>query len=167
MMPSEARGEAPRVTTVKTFLDELIDDWRAMRAPAALEYTNVFGDDLSIVSDSTLKQIIFNVLDNAYDSSPDWIGVFAGREGDMLVLRVLDRGKGFEPKMLAQFGKPYQSTKGKIGGGLGLFLVMNVVRKFGGTVTADNDPEGGAVVTLQLPMEMLSMEAEDVGHIWV
>jgi len=50
---------------------------------------------------------------------------------------------------------------------LGLFLVMNIVRKFGGTVTAANDPEGGAVVILQFPMEMLSMEAEDVGHIWV
>ena len=30
--------------------------------------------------------------------------------------------------MLAQLGKPYQSTKGRPGGGLGLFLVVNVAR---------------------------------------
>ena len=45
--------------------------------------------------------------------------------------------------MLAQFGKPYQSSKGRAGGGLGLFLVVNVVRKLGGTVTAAQ-PHGSA-----------------------
>ena len=62
--------------------------------------------------------------------------------------------------MLAQFGKPYQSTKGKPGGGLGLFLAVNVVRKLGGTVTATNRPEGGAVVRLRLPMSAIELEEE-------
>ena len=43
-------------------------------------------------------------------------------------------GPGFAPEMLAQFGKPYQSSKGRPGGGLGLFLVVNVVRTLGGSV---------------------------------
>ncbi|MFT3732763.1 MAG: ATP-binding protein [Hyphomicrobium sp.] len=155
----EARGEAPRVTTVSTFLEDLIAEWRAARAPSAFDYVNAFGPDLSIVSDSTLKQIIFNVLDNAYDSSPDWVGVRVAREGDSLVLRILDRGPGFTPQMLAQFGKPYQSSKGKPGGGLGLFLVVNVIRKLGGIVSAANRPEGGAVVMLKLPLAALALGA--------
>jgi two-component system sensor histidine kinase RegB len=57
--------------------------------------------------------------------------------------------------MLALFGKPYQSSKGRPGGGLGLFLVVNVVRKLGGTVSAHNRPDGGAVVTIELPLETL------------
>lgn len=155
----EARGEAPAVTTVTTFFNALVNEWRDARAPGHLDYDNAFGTDLSIVSDSTLKQIIFNVLDNAYDSSPDWIGVSISRDGDMLVLRVLDRGPGFAPQMLAQFGKPYQSSKGKPGGGLGLFLVVNVVRKLGGSVVAANRPEGGASVTLKLPLSALALGA--------
>lgn len=155
----EARGEAPAVTTVTTFFNALVNEWRDARAPNHLDYDNAFGTDLSIVSDSTLKQIIFNVLDNAYDSSPDWIGVSISRDGDMLVLRVLDRGPGFAPQMLAQFGKPYQSSKGKLGGGLGLFLVVNVVRKLGGNVVAANRPEGGASVTLKLPLSALALGA--------
>jgi two-component system sensor histidine kinase RegB len=153
----EARGEAPRVTTVATFFDALVEEWRTARQPKHLEYANDFGADLSIVSDSTLKQIIFNVLDNAYDSSPDWVGVYVTRDGEALVLRICDRGSGFAPQMLAHIGKPYRSNKGKPGGGLGLFLVVNVVRKLGGVVTAANLPAGGAAVTLKLPLSALAL----------
>ncbi|MBY0562468.1 HAMP domain-containing sensor histidine kinase, partial [Hyphomicrobium sp.] len=163
----EARGEAPRVTTVNTFVNELVEEWRAARSPTSLDYTNAFGADLPIVSDSTLKQVVFNVIDNAYDSSPAWIGVFVERIGDSLAIRVSDRGPGFAPQMLAQFGKPYQSSKGRPGGGLGLFLVVNVVRKLGGSVSAANRPQehgGGATVTLKLPLAALALGARSHGN---
>ncbi len=159
----EARGEAPRVTTVMTFFNELVAEWRAARSPGKLDYRNDFGADLSIVSDSTLKQIIFNVLDNAYDSSSEWVGVHVVRDGDTLVLRILDQGAGFQPQMLAQFGKPYQSSKGRPGGGLGLFLVVNVIRKLGGSVSASNRPEGGASVMLKLPLSALALGVRSHG----
>ena len=155
----EARGEAPSVTTVNKFLAELVEEWRVARSAKALTYQNVFGADLAIVSDTALKQVIFNVLDNALETSPLWVGFTAARDGDTLVLRVRDMGPGFAPEMLAQFGKPYHSTKGRQGGGLGLFLVVNVVRKLGGFVSAGNRPQGGAVVTLNLPLAALAIGA--------
>jgi len=114
------------------------------------------------VSDSALKQILCNVLDNAHEASPLRMALSVSHDGDTLVLQVRDKGPGFAPEMLAQFGKPYQSSKGRPGGGLGLFLVVNVVRKLGGRVTAENAPEGGAIVTLYLPLAMLTIEDEDV-----
>jgi len=42
----EARGEAPRVTTINTFLDETVGEWRTARSASALAYTNAFGKDL-------------------------------------------------------------------------------------------------------------------------
>jgi two-component system sensor histidine kinase RegB len=157
----EARGEGPVVTSVKAFLNEIVADWRAARATTALTYENRFGADLPIVSDPALKQVLCNVLDNALEASPDWVGFFAHRVGDTLVLEISDAGAGFAPEMLAQFGKPYQSSKGKPGGGLGLFLVVNVVRKFGGTVEAHNLAGRGAVVTLHLPLDALALGAPD------
>ncbi|RYF29799.1 MAG: HAMP domain-containing histidine kinase, partial [Comamonadaceae bacterium] len=59
---------------------------------------------------------------------------------------------------------PYQSTKGRPGGGLGLFLVVNVARTLGGTVTAENRPAGGALVTITLPLAAIALEEEDQGH---
>ena len=158
----EARGEAPLVTSVHAFLDELVEDWRAGRPVAELVYDDRFGEDLPIVSDSALKQVLFNVLDNAADASPDWVALSVRRADDALVLEVCDAGAGFPAAMLSDFGKPYRSSKGKLGGGLGLFLVVNVARKLGGQVVARNRPQGGASVTLTLPLSALRIEEEVV-----
>ncbi|MBU1357139.1 MAG: sensor histidine kinase [Gammaproteobacteria bacterium] len=159
----EARGESSARTTVRTFLDDLVGEWRATRTLVAFEYDNRFGHDLPMVSDSTLKQMIGNVLDNALEASPDWLRLVAERVGDELVLCVADAGPGFAPEMLTQFGKPYRSTKGRPGGGLGLFLVVNVARTLGGTVSARNLEGGGAEVRVSLPLAAITLEGDPVG----
>ena len=156
----EARGEEPAETTVRTFLDDLVQEWRTTRGVTQFSYHNRFGADLTIVSDSALKQMICNVLDNALEASPQWVGFDVTHDGDLLTMVVTDTGPGFPPEMLAQLGKPYQSTKGRPGAGLGLFLVANVARTLGGSVVARNRPEGGAMVTLSLPLAAITLEEE-------
>ncbi len=157
----EARGESSEPTSVAEFLGEVVHDWRASRQPRAFTYDNHFGHDLPIVSDSAIQQMIHNVLDNALEASPHWLMFEVARHGDELVLTCTDAGPGFEPRMLAQFGKPYQSSKGRAGGGLGLFLVVNVARTLGGKVEARNKPEGGAIVTITLPLASIVLESEE------
>ncbi|SDA36478.1 two-component system, sensor histidine kinase RegB [Sphingomonas sp. NFR15] len=159
MSAGEARGEAPEITSVHGFFADLVDYWRA-RGTTPLAYDNAFGPDLPIVSDTALKQVICNVLDNAAEVSPQGIGLAVERAGDAIRLSVRDAGPGFAPDMLANLGKPYQSTKQRPGGGLGLFLVVNVMRKLGGSVTARNRDEGGAEVTLRLPIASLALDTE-------
>jgi two-component system sensor histidine kinase RegB len=154
----EARGESPVVTTIRTFLDDLVEEWRETRPVTRFTYENRFGQDLPIVSDSAIKQMIHNVLDNALEASPGWVGLNVAHEGDALKLTVTDAGPGFPPEMLAQLGKPYQSSKDKPGAGLGLFLVSNVARTLHGSVSAHNRSEGGAIVTLTLPLESITLE---------
>jgi two-component system sensor histidine kinase RegB len=156
----EARGESAKRTTIRGFLDELVEEWKGSRPVRGFIYHNRIGDDLPVAFDSTLKQMIDNVLDNALEASPEWVGVDASCENDTLTLVVTDTGPGFAPAMLAQFGKPYQSSKGRPGGGLGLFLVVNVARTLGGTVAARNRPEGGAEVTLTLPLSAIALVEE-------
>lgn len=159
----EARGEAPVKTTVRTFLDALVAEWRSTRPGASLTYENRFGHDVPMVSDSALQQMLCNVLDNALEASPQGLRLDVARNDDFLTLTVTDAGAGFASGMLAHFGKPYQSSKGQPGRGLGLFLVVNVARTLGGSVTARNRPEGGAVVTIALPLEIITLE-EDEEH---
>jgi two-component system sensor histidine kinase RegB len=158
----EARGEGSSVTTVNAFLSELVEEWRAARSVTTLNFRNSFGANLAIASDAALKQVVFNVLDNALEASPGWIDLAAERDAEMLVIRVGDHGPGFSDDMLAQFGKPYHSSKGRPGGGLGLFLVVNVVRKLGGHVAAENRRQGGACVELRLPLAVLAIGETDV-----
>jgi len=152
----EARGDAPAVTTVNTFLADIVKEWQTAVPGATLRYRNTLAEDVPIVADSTLKQIVFNLLDNAFEASPQWIQLTAARDGETLSLEVRDAGAGFPADILEHLGTPYHSTKGR-GGGLGLFLVVNVVRKFGGSVTARNLADRGAAVSLSLPLQALTV----------
>lgn len=156
----EARGESSVKTTINIFLDDLVQEFRDTRPVVAFEYENRIGQDLPVVFDSALKQMICNVLDNALEASPQWLRLEAWQQDDALMLLVADAGPGFAVPMLAQLGKPYQSSKGKTGGGLGLFFVVNVARKLGGTVTARNPELGGAEVLLNLPLAAIRLEQE-------
>jgi two-component system sensor histidine kinase RegB len=160
----ETRGESSAATTINTFLDEVVAEWRIGRPVVAFEFENRIDPDLPVVSDSTLKQMICNVLDNALEASPQWLRMEASREDDALVLQVTDAGHGFAEAMLAQFGKPYNSSKGRPGGGLGLFLVVNVARTLGGAVTASNLEQGGAMVRLTLPLSAIEIKSEQIHH---
>ena len=161
----EARGESSSATTVSAFLEGVVADWRRRRPDAALVFDNRFGQDLSMVSDSALKQMIGNVLDNALEASQqaghDAVHFAAARRDGALVLTVRDQGAGFAPQMLQQLGKPYQSSKGRPGGGLGLFLVVNVARTLGGQVEAHNLVAGGAELRLTLPLPAIALREED------
>jgi len=154
----KARGESSTKTMLNTFLDELVDEWRTGRAVSHFQYENRITTDLPVAFDTVLKQTVFNMLDNAFEASPQWLGLTAQLEGDMLVVEVADIGPGFNKDMLSQLGRPYQSSKGREGSGLGLFLAVNVARTLGGTLTANNRPEGGAVVRLLLPLSAIALE---------
>jgi two-component system sensor histidine kinase RegB len=160
----ETRGESSAATTINTFLDEVVAEWRIGRPVVAFDFENRIDPDLPVVSDSTLKQMICNVLDNALEASPHWLRMEASREQDALVLQVTDAGPGFPEAMLAQFGKPYNSSKGRPGGGLGLFLVVNVARTLGGAVTASNLEQGGAMVRLTLPLSAIEIKSGQTHH---
>lgn len=162
----EARGEAPEVTTLHRFLGDIARDWSDGRPSGTLQYhagSGALGEDVAIVSDQALKQVVTNLLDNAFEVSPGWIRLNAERRGDMLRIEVLDLGPGFSATQLENFGKPYHSTKARPGAGLGLFLVVNVIRKLGGTVTAHNRPDGGATVTVELPLATVKYREKDRG----
>ncbi|WP_347302031.1 ATP-binding protein [Croceibacterium sp. TMG7-5b_MA50] len=160
----EARGLAPERTSVRAFLHAIVAEWRSGatgRMPGEFAFTDHFGEpDVPIIADPALRQVIGNVIDNAVEASPDWVGLTALRLGDRLVLEVADRGPGFDPTMLQAFGRPYHSTKGRAGGGVGLFLLVNVLRQLGGTVAARNNPEGGATVRVEIPLNALTSASD-------
>lgn len=156
----EARGESSVKTTINTFLSDLADEFRATRPVVSFVFDNRVAQDIPVVFDSALKQMICNVLDNALEASPQYVHLDVTRDEDSLILLVTDTGPGFASGMLEQMGKPYQSTKGRPGSGLGLFFVVNVARKLGGTVTARNREEGGAAVQLILPLAAIRFDDE-------
>jgi K+-sensing histidine kinase KdpD len=75
---------------------------------------------------------------------------------------VRDRGSGSPPEDLEQvFDRFYGSAaaRNRPGTGLGLAIVRQVAETHGGSVEAHNAPEGGAVMSLRLPVRPMAAAA--------
>jgi two-component system, sensor histidine kinase RegB len=154
----ETRGESSSKTSLDNFFESLVEEWESSRPAQHFEYNNCIDEEFTVAFDSTVKQMLFNVLDNALEVSPNWLRFEVSKNQEQLFLIVSDRGPGFRADILEQVGTPYNSSKGRPGGGLGLFLVMNVARTLGGTLTVNNRKEGGAEVVITLPLSSLVLQ---------
>jgi CheY-like chemotaxis protein len=81
------------------------------------------------------------------------IRVRTKREGERRVLlEVSDDGPGIPPAIMARIFDPFFTTKpAGVGTGLGLPIVLGIVREHGGQVKVSSPPDGGAVFTIELP----------------
>ncbi len=104
--------------------------------------------------DTRLRQVLHNLLKNAQDALQDktlpFITLDTKSQAGQFVLQVKDNGLGFAPQVLTRAFEPYMTTKTK-GTGLGLAIVKKIVEEHGGHISLENEPGGGACVTLSLP----------------
>lgn len=102
-----------------------------------------------------LGQVFVNLINNAIDAlsgqSDAVVEIDARREGERIVVTVIDNGPGIEPDQLPKVFEPFFTTK-EVGEGIGigLSIVDNIIRDFGGTIMVTNRPEGGACFTINL-----------------
>ncbi|MFN7505597.1 MAG: ATP-binding protein [Limnobacter sp.] len=154
----ETRGESSSRTSLNEFFEGLVEEWESSRPVQHFEYNNTIAEEYTVAFDSTVKQMVFNVLDNALEVSPNWLRFDVSKNQDHLLLTVSDQGPGFRADILEQLGTPYNSSKGRPGGGLGLFLVMNVARTLGGKLLVNNREQGGAEVAISLPLNAMILQ---------
>jgi signal transduction histidine kinase len=116
-----------------------------------------------------LYHAILNLLDNAIKfTTPGTVVTlnvdYGQGAGDAIVLRLEDEGPGIEPSDLEHlFERHYRGkrTAGLPGFGVGLSLVRSTAAAHGGTVCAENRPEGGATFTLRLPASIRLPAGQD------
>ena len=107
-----------------------------------------------------LQQVFWNLLSNAAKFTPPGgrITCELGRQGENVVLGVIDTGAGIDPKFLpCVFDRFRQadssSTRSQGGLGIGLTIVRHIVELHGGTVRAESAGEGmGSTFTVTLPV---------------
>ncbi len=105
-----------------------------------------------------LREVFMNIILNAVDAMAQGgtlrirtepIELETGKEGVRVAFE--DNGSGIPPEVLDHVFKPFYSTKGTKGSGLGLSIVSEVVERLGGTVALESMLGVGTTVTIDLP----------------
>ena len=101
-----------------------------------------------------LRYVFINLLLNARDAMPHGgtILLRGTQAGSRVIVTVEDEGTGIPKAHLRSIFRPFFTTKGSQGTGLGLSMAYGVMARLGGSITAANRPEGGAVFTLTFPL---------------
>jgi PAS domain S-box-containing protein len=124
----------------------------------ALE-SHVGCDDVVLVGDAKrLEQVFWNLLSNGvrFGREGGFVRVASVMEDGIVRITVEDNGPGIDPVFLPHVFEPFRQAdasprRAHDGLGLGLSIARHLVELHGGTMSADNRPHGGAMLTVTLP----------------
>lgn len=102
-----------------------------------------------------IQQVLFNIVRNAIQAIAETglIEIHTAQEGDWVTVRIQDTGTGIPDEHLKRVFDPFFTTKGPDEGeGLGLYIVRQIVTRYGGTIDVENATGGGARFSIRFPI---------------
>lgn len=100
-----------------------------------------------------ITNLIMNSLNHGFDESQQLsIGIMAHIDKDWLNFEISDNGRGIQEEHLGRIFEPFFTTNNKMGTGLGLHIVYNLVtQKLNGTIICDSEVDRGTSFKIALP----------------
>ncbi len=144
---------------------EIVDLYRAQKNDIEIVLVSDPNMPLIEADMGRVRQILHNLIRNAIEALESTangrIDVHVGGaeiDGvDVIQIKVEDNGPGFQMDSVNQIFDPYVTTKSK-GTGLGLAIVKKLVEEHVGSIRASNRSEGGAMISIRLPLNEAARE---------
>ena len=145
---------------------EVVDLYRAQESGIKIVLTSDPTMPMVDADMGRVRQILHNLIRNATEALENTdngqidvhVSVAEFDGVDVVQIKVEDNGSGFKEGSLDQVFDPYVTTKPK-GTGLGLAIVKKLVEEHVGSIRAYNRSEGGAVISIRLPLNEAAREA--------
>jgi len=113
----------------------------------------------AVAAPDQLSRALEHVLDNAVSALSEvngrrWLAISTVLRGERIRIEIRDSGPGIPEESLGRIFDPFFTTRqvGE-GSGLGLSVTYGIVADHGGRISASNRPGGGAMLTIELPLE--------------
>ncbi|MBL1264967.1 XrtA/PEP-CTERM system histidine kinase PrsK [Candidatus Methylomicrobium oryzae] len=117
-------------------------------------------EKVCIVGDKArMTAILGHLVQNAQDATDDsgWVRLELRKEGQQGIITIMDNGCGMDEKFIAErLFRPFDTTKGNAGMGIGVYEARDCITKHGGHFAVDSSPGKGSVFTIVLPLAELS-----------
>jgi putative PEP-CTERM system histidine kinase len=117
---------------------------------------DVQGDPLPLRADpDRLAMALEHLVRNAQDAtrSDGSVAVRCSRDGDRILVQIADSGEGMSEEFIRdRLFRPFDSTKGAKGMGIGAYQAREYVRTLGGELRVSSAPTAGTVISIWLPL---------------
>jgi putative PEP-CTERM system histidine kinase len=150
------RGKAER-STRRIPISDVVSDAVARCAGRQPVPVPEVADDFSVSSNAEeFTMVLSHVIRNAQDATPGSgsVKIWVGTEINSGLIRVTDNGAGMSDTFIRdRLFRPFDSTKGVEGMGIGAYQAREFARKLGGDMVVESEPQCGTTVTIQIPLE--------------
>ncbi len=141
-------------------MSEIVDDgiYEGTDKHIQIDFKHDDSDIKLIAYTKLLRRAIENIIRNAIKFSPEnsIITVNIEKQQHDLVITVSDQGHGVKQQNLSSIFEPFfhcdSQNNGGSGLGLGLAIASRAIKKHNGSIHAQNNPNGGLVITIRLPL---------------
>ncbi|MBW0146419.1 XrtA/PEP-CTERM system histidine kinase PrsK [Marinobacter arenosus] len=160
--PSSDTGGELTELDLTGLVRDLLEDFRRQRPVPHLE-----GDPPKaiILADSEqLRSILGHLIQNAQDATPPdgEITLTQKISKGNVVLFIQDSGCGMTEEFINyQLFKPFESTKGLAGMGIGAFQAQEYMQKLGGHIDVTSEPGVGSCFSLRFPLAETALDVEE------
>ncbi|OIP36462.1 MAG: hypothetical protein AUK27_01615 [Deltaproteobacteria bacterium CG2_30_66_27] len=149
--------------SVNEVLETTIDFYLVSHRPSSQAFGGIdiqksMGDGLprTMADPMQLQQVFLNLFLNAGDAMSNGgtlaVKTLYDAPADSIRIEIRDTGPGIDPEIMGRMFSPFLTTKPK-GTGLGLAICRQMIERHGGSVGAENDPAGGALFRIVLPVK--------------
>jgi two-component system sensor histidine kinase RegB len=141
--------------STKVLLTEINSNVNVNYPEITVEINDTVQQDLFVMADAALMPAILNLINNAIRATKNNNSTALSITSELFEnnwqLIIRDYGKGFTLKKLSELGiRPVSSNQGL---GMAVFLSHASLERLGGKLTLTNHINGGALVTLSLPLK--------------
>lgn len=122
----------------------------------ALQFIKSIDTDIFVMAEKEkITAILGHLVQNAQDATPDngTVKLELGKNQQHAMIKILDTGCGMEKKFIAErLFKPFDTTKGNAGMGIGVYEARDYIIKHSGTCVVESKPGSGTTFTITLPL---------------
>jgi two-component system NtrC family sensor kinase len=157
--PAEYAGYLEPIRLDQVVQDSLVLVAHQMKKTNVTVVQDLRATRLVSVNRNELQQVLINLMVNALQAMPDGgtLHLATGDREDNGIaggfVAVGDSGPGISAADRERLFDPFFTTKSSDGTGLGLWVSLGLVQRYGGRIDLDCPPAGGSVFTVWLPNE--------------
>jgi putative PEP-CTERM system histidine kinase len=156
VMDQLKRGEADKKvksTALKFVVSTAVDHCAGRKPVPTLELND---NDVTVEVDAEqFTMVLTHLIQNAQDSTPSGgtVSVSTGAANGQVSIAVSDSGTGMTQEFVRdRLFRPFDSTKGSQGMGIGAYQAREFARKMGGDLNVRSEVSKGTTVTMSLPL---------------